>query len=41
VEDEELMLRLLASTLTRHHYEVLPAATGREALDRRREQIRI
>jgi two-component system KDP operon response regulator KdpE len=33
-DDEELMRRLLTSTLTRHDYEVLQAATGNEALNR-------
>ena len=32
-DDEDLMRRLLASTLSKHNYEVLLAATGREALD--------
>jgi two-component system KDP operon response regulator KdpE len=32
-DDEELMRRLLTSTLTRHNYEVLQAATGNEALN--------
>ncbi len=32
-DDEELMRRLLTATLARHHYEVLVAATGNEALN--------
>lgn len=32
-DDEELMRRLLSSTLARHHYEVVLAATGNEALN--------
>ena len=37
-DDEELMRRLLASTLSKHSYEVVLAATGNEALNSVLEQ---